>query len=211
MTDTPEDIDILAAEYVLGALGPEDRARAEVQLRREPAFSAAVAAWELRLSGLNDGFAEVPAPDLMPGIEARLFGKPARKPAFWTRLALGGALAASVLLAVVVMTPPRHTLGTTLTADAQLLRFEATYADNALTVVRVSGSAAAAGSVHELWLIAGEAAPVSLGLMTSDTFEATLPNLAPGMVLAVSLEPSGGSTTGAPTGPVLVAGAVTDL
>lgn len=66
----------------------------------------------------------------------------------------------------------------------------------------------------ELWLVAG-AAPVSLGLL-DPAGELTLPTaavLSPDLAsatpaLAVSLEPAGGSPTGAPTGPVLYQGAI---
>jgi anti-sigma-K factor RskA len=68
----------------------------------------------------------------------------------------------------------------------------------------------------EVWLVAPDGTPRSLGLLPSaeggTTVALNLPRdtaeaLARGQ-LAVSLEPSGGSTTGAPTGPVLFSGAV---
>ena len=60
----------------------------------------------------------------------------------------------------------------------------------------------------ELWAAAGQGAPRSLGLISADgasvVKKAALP---PGTDhLAVSLEPPGGSPTGAPTGPVLFVG-----
>ncbi len=67
-----------------------------------------------------------------------------------------------------------------------------------------------AGKDLELWLLVkDEAAPISLGLMPMQD-EMTMPlnpelaaKLPQAAGLAVSLEPAGGSTTGAPTGPVL--------
>jgi anti-sigma-K factor RskA len=68
----------------------------------------------------------------------------------------------------------------------------------------------------EVWLVPPDGTPRSLGLLPSveggTTVALNLPRdtaeaLASGQ-LAVSLEPSGGSTTGAPTGPVLFSGAV---
>lgn len=78
-----------------------------------------------------------------------------------------------------------------------------------------------AGRTAQLWVIAGTAAPRSLGLLhagadgqlRSDgalTATAT-PALAPGAVLAISIEPLGGSPTGLPTGPVVASGAIRTL
>ena len=78
MTDTvspAEDDDAAAAEYVLGVQDAADRAGVEQRIRSDAAFARRIADWEYRLSGLNGGFAEVPAPDLLPAIEARLFGR----------------------------------------------------------------------------------------------------------------------------------------
>ncbi|MDZ7710578.1 MAG: anti-sigma factor [Roseovarius sp.] len=67
-----------------------------------------------------------------------------------------------------------------------------------------------------MWLIAGEAAPVSLGVLPQDR-RAALPvpeDLRPRLrtvVLAVSDAPPGGSPTGASTGAVLATGAVRDI
>ena len=102
MTDAPltaeDEMDMLAAEYVLGVQDLAARLEAQRRIARDPAFALRVAAWEERLSGLNDGFAELPAPShLLPEIEARLFGRPDRASARlrdW-RLWLGGAVAAA--------------------------------------------------------------------------------------------------------------------
>jgi anti-sigma-K factor RskA len=62
----------------------------------------------------------------------------------------------------------------------------------------------------ELWAVPGQGAPRSLGLIQLDRTtvlqrEQVLNGTA---ALAVSLEPPGGSPTGAPTGPILYTGAV---
>ena len=76
------------------------------------------------------------------------------------------------------------------------------------------------GRVYELWLLPGEdagqgggpAAPVSLGLLDPSAGAGrALPEgaarlLTPGRGIAVSLEPPGGSPTGAPTGPIAYTG-----
>ena len=217
MTDTsfakddglPED-DGLAAEYVLGALNLADRSMAEARLKSDAGFAALVADWQNRLSGLNDDYAEMPAPNLLPQIEARLFPtshKPARN---WFGWLAGAAVAAAVAVFFALpQTAPPAQLVATLAADpasdiANLI-YEARYGDGALTITRVAGSAAPAGSVHQLWIIAPDAAPVSLGLLDSTALTLTYPTPTPGWTLAVSVEPTGGSTTGAPTGPVILA------
>ena len=66
----------------------------------------------------------------------------------------------------------------------------------------------------ELWSIPAGGAPLSLGLLvmqpdgsaTLVLSDEGLARRAQGAVLAISLEPRGGSTTGAPTGPVLYTG-----
>lgn len=220
-----EEDDALAGEYVLGVLDLAERAAVERRLRSDTGFALQVAAWERRLVGLNDGFAEVAAPALMPQIEARLFGKPDATTArprrgasgWWMRFVSGAVIAGALAaLALTVVPPPTlqgPVLQATLQGEGQPLVFSARFDTTAgeLTVSRTGGTAAEAGQVHELWLIAGDAAPVPLGLIENEELRTTLPALPEGAVLAVSLEPAGGSTTGAPTGPVLVTGIVTRL
>ena len=98
MSTLPEDDDLMAAEYVLGTLSLEERAGAETRLRRDPDFARAVYDWEGRLSDLNAAYAEVPAPDLMPKIEARLFPRPS--PLRRGLRFFGGGLVAATLAGV---------------------------------------------------------------------------------------------------------------
>jgi anti-sigma-K factor RskA len=216
MIDAPltprEEDSALAAEYVLGVLSLADRASAETRMRQDPAFAAEVAAWEAHLGALNDGFAEAPAPDLMPAIEARLFPAPApARRSGWLGWLVGAMTAAALVLAVMLALPwlvPEDRMRAELAAEGSPLVYEVTYAGDTLTVTRRAGDAAPEGRVHELWLIAGNAAPVSLGMIDGDTTVLAMPAPAAGVVLAVSLEPEGGSPTGQPTGPVLVTGVV---
>jgi anti-sigma-K factor RskA len=209
-----ESDDLLAAEFVLGVLAIQDRIAAENRARRDPAFAEAIAAWEARLSGLDENFREVKPPDLLPVLEERLFGKPEARRPYWRHWFAGAGLGLALLLIGLALLPfgPGPDRGfqpvVTLAAETGSLRYDIAREGEQLRVTRVAGPAAEGGLVHELWLIAGETAPVSLGLI--DGAEATLPapTLTSGVVLAVSLEPAGGSPTGAPTGPVLVTGVV---
>jgi len=211
MTDTltPQDADdALAAEYVLGVQDLSDRAATETRIKRDPAFADLVTAWENRFAGLNDGFEEARAPNLLPRIEARLFpaaksARPARLPVM--RWLSGAAFAAAlVLVGVATLVPPRPDLVAVLaTADNRLSYEVASYGDR-LQITRVAGVPAVAGQVHELWVIAPGAAPVSLGLLAEGPLVVTYPTPPVGWVLAVSVEPAGGSPIGQPTGPVIL-------
>ena len=84
-------------------------------------------------------------------------------------------------------------------------------------VVRRVSAGQENGRSYELWLIAGRATPPkSLGVVGSDEFtERPLPanvdvDALRAATFAVSLEPAGGSPTGAPTGPVLFTGKPVD-
>ncbi len=210
MSDAPlspqDEDDALAAEYVLGVLDLEARAGFERRLKAEAGLAARVAAWEGRLAGLNEGFAPAPAPDLLPAIEARLFpvaapARPARRAPWW----LLAPLAAVALIAALIFAVPREaTLVARLQTEGGELVYEVRHQGEALQIARLAGTAAAPGQVHELWIIAPDAAPVSLGLLEEAAETVPYPLPPRGWVLAVSIEPAGGSPTGAPTGPVIV-------
>lgn len=207
-----DDADALAAEYVLGALALQDRLAAEARIKSDVSFAARVAQWEIHFEGLNEDYASVPAPDMMPQIEARIFGRQTSAKRSWWGFIAGAGVAAALAVAVILGVPPSGTdtpvLTAALSAESQDLAFSASYTDGELTLARVSGGDAAAGRDYELWLIVGDAAPVSLGLIQDATTTRALKDLAPGAVLAISLELEGGSTTGKPA-EVLMVGEVT--
>jgi anti-sigma-K factor RskA len=209
MTDIPltpnEEDEALAGEYVLGVLDLAGRSAAEARMRRDSGFAARVVAWETRLAGLNDGFAEAPAPNLLPRIEARLFPtapRPRRNLIGWlSGVALGAALA---IAAVVVVAPPAPDVVAVLGSRDAGLSYQLTHFGQRLTVTRVAGAAAPAGQVHELWIIAPGAAPVSLGLLQDQPLVVDYPTPPEGWLFAVSVEPAGGSPRGLPSGPVIL-------
>lgn len=94
-------------------------------------------------------------------------------------------------------------------------QFDVTYdtGTKQLRITQVAGKKPA-GKVFELWMIKGDNPPVSLGVVdgggnSSAPVAAALQSaFAEGVTLAVSVEPVGGSTTGAPTGPVVAMGPV---
>lgn len=209
MIDTPltprEEDEALAAEYVLGVLALPDRSVAEARTKRDPAFAALVADWEMKLGGLNDGFAEAPAPNLLPQIEARLFPRAPRRRRFGLGFLAGGLVAAVLALATVAtLVPPRPELVATLSTADNRLAYRVTHFGDTLQITRTAGVPAVPGQVHELWIIAPDAAPVSLGLLQDKPLVITYPTPPAGFTFAVSIEPEGGSPTGQPTGPVIL-------
>ena len=214
---SPADDDLLAAEYVLGTLPLADRLAVEARLRSHSGLRQMVARWEAHFAALDGLYAEVPAPNLLPAIEARLFPVASRRRLpFWSGL-IGGLVAAGLLVTLALQFVPGPQLVVpdlvaTLSAEGQAVAFTASYDIETaeLTVTRTAGTAPLAGQDYELWVIGASGVPVSLGVMPGDSTNLTLPDLHPDHVLAVSLEAKGGSVTGAPA-LVLVTGAVTAL
>ena len=215
MTDaplTPDEADAaLAAEYVIGLQDAAERAMTAVRVQNDPGFARLVTAWEIRLQTLNDEYAPVRAPKLLPTIEARLFPRPGRRGlggALWQWLAGAGVGALLVLGTLATLAPPSAGVVAVLaTANAQLA-FEVRYSSNKLAVTRVAGPPAVAGRVHEIWLIVPGAAPVSLGVVVDAPLVIDYPRPPEGWALAVSIEPEGGSTYGTPTGPVILSAVI---
>ncbi|SEQ89728.1 anti-sigma factor [Thalassovita taeanensis] len=231
MTDASEkDDDLLAAEYVLRLLAPDDARAFERRLATDHGAQQSVARWEAYFAGLNDEFAEVvPPKSVKIGVQERLFGAPPRRVPLWQRagiwqgisfasLAVAGFFAAQNLTVPGPQTGARGPVYVSEIAAADAsLRVLALYAPEAgeLRITRTAG-AAQDGRALELWAIAGDAAPVSLGVLPGEAKAVvTLPEgLRAGvatLVLAISDEPPGGSLTGAPTGAVLAVGQVTEL
>jgi len=216
---TPEDADDAeAAEYVVGLQDQAERAATAARIQKDPGFAARVVAWETRLQGLNDAYAGAPAPTLLPAIEARLFPTPARnkgRGGLWQWLAGAGVAAVLVLVAMATLMPPgsgpalpgSDLVAVLATEDARLA-FGVRQAGDELAVTRIAGPPAVAGRVHEVWLIAPDAAPVSLGLVVDGPLTVTYPRPPEGWTLAVSIEPEGGSTYGTPTGPVILSAVI---
>jgi anti-sigma-K factor RskA len=227
--DPAEGGRLIAAEYVLGVLGAEERREVERRLAQEPALANEIAFWEERLGGLADTVAPVAPPQATwSRIEAAI-GTPARPSvwqslAFWRGLAIGSATlaAASIAgLAYIGLVPKaRAPLMATLGGSAGQPNFVATVTASGNTLVIVPAALLTTDQRSlELWLIpAGpNQRPHSLGLIQpGQPIRLELPRdligrVTPDATLAVSVEPPGGSPTGQPTGPVIAAGKLTNL
>ena len=208
---SPDELDdLLAAEYVSGLLDLPERTRAEARLRSDVTFAARVADWEQRFSGLNDNYTEAAAPNLLPRIEARLFPQTHRTSRLRSLWAWGSAAtAALVVVAYLALTPAAPSFTAILIAEGSALRYEAVIVEDRLTITRVAGEAADAEHSHELWIIAGDSPPVSLGVLADDSVTMALPGVQPGEILAITVESRGGSPTGQPTTAPVAHGALT--
>jgi anti-sigma-K factor RskA len=223
-----DEIEALAGEYVLGTLDTNERRAAEARIAADPTFRTAVADWERRLQPLADTVSEANPPAaafarIMAAIDALPVAVPAggnvvalrRSVRRWQiTTVLMGAAAAAVLAAVVVFDrtapAPQSQFVAVLTAEGAKPAFLATVdtSKGTITVRRVA-SAAPPDKSYELWSIEPNAAPKSLGLVEQASLSRALPVAPTGRAtLAISLEPKGGSPTGAPTGPVVFSGAL---
>jgi anti-sigma-K factor RskA len=221
----PDD-ELLAAEYALGVLSGAERAAAEQRVARDGGFARLVIEWEQRLAPWAGEIADVvPPPQVWDRIAAALPAQPQNRSlwqslAFWRGLTLAtGALAAACLAALIYLgaLTQQQPLVATIEGDGHR-HFVATIDTKRGTVAVVPAAFSAdATRVPELWLIPADGKPRPVGLLRADrtvtlALSAELAALAKGdAVLAVSLEPPGGSTTGLPTGPVIATGKLTSL
>ncbi|MBU6166764.1 MAG: anti-sigma factor [Alphaproteobacteria bacterium] len=144
--------------------------------------------------------------------------------ALWRGLGLGAPVAAAIAVAVmvqpdavpVVAPASGPALRATLAGSdgKPLLAAAFDPASGQVRFAPVAQNEAGAGKVPELWVIEGSNPPRSLGVIDISAGSAhriprdRLAGLKEGSILAISIEPVGGSPTGTPTGPVIATGAL---
>lgn len=224
-----EGDEILAAEYVVGVLSAQERQAVSARIDSDHAFARLVDQWEVHLAPLGAAYQPVEPPEAVKvGVDRRLFsGGTASTTAerrslwgnlvFWRGLAAATITALAIFVAMPFINPPVQTpemrLVASLGAEGSDVRYLAVYdaAESEVSLSHVSGERAA-GRDFELWMIEGQNPPVSMGLIPAGTTIHIVitpeirAKLAAGAVLAVSVEPAGGSPTGQPTGPVVATG-----
>ncbi len=222
MSEPDDDPDLLAAEYVLGSLDAAARAEVAARAAREPALAASISAWEERLAPLAAIIAPAPPPpELWQRIAASLPPQhldPAaaqlrRRLRWWragaiTALALAAAMAGLLLWRTPPPAAPRAVATLAPTNGQGPLFMALMGAHGEITIASTAPPSIAADRSLELWeLPAGETRPRSLGVLPAKgTRMVRAEGAGPATQLMISLEPSGGSPTGQPTGPVLYAG-----
>ena len=172
MTDEP-DIDLLAAEYVLGTLPADERAAVALRPANDKPFAAAIAAWEKRLAPLADAVTPQEAPshvwDRIAARIDRLASTPAgtvtdigvmdRRVRRWRATAIAAsALAASLLLFAGYREHTRpeqqKTLVAVLQKDAQSPAFLVSVdLEQKRLTIRAVSAPPHPGKSYELWLV----------------------------------------------------------
>ncbi len=222
-------LDALAAEYALGTLPGRARRRLARIAQTDTVVAAAIRGWEQRLTPLAEAAPPItPSPRVWRVIALRLGLEPVRATtggSWWSRLALWRALTAAGFAAVVALSvtmlslrpegPGAPIVVVLASADAKPALIATMLRDDRVMTVKPVGAAPVPpGKALELWMLPDGAAPRSLGVLPASgigriTLSAVPDRALAGVpALAVSLEEAGGSTTGAPQGPVLYTGRV---
>ncbi|AUH66760.1 anti-sigma factor [Paracoccus zhejiangensis] len=222
MTDDAPELDphdiATAGEYVLGTLPLAEREAFQRRLLSEPTLATEVARWQTHFDPIADEVRPVSPPaKVWNEVERRLFpdpSPPASSVRFWQWLSIGSVLASMALLALLWLGQPGPD------AEPQLWVSEMVSADNSVRLtalydetdgemrVSVAGQPPAAGRDFELWLIQGDRAPISLGIMPHEG-QAAMPIpedlriLVANATLAITDEPAGGAPGGIATGPIV--------
>ncbi len=219
------ELDALCGEYLLGTLRGRARRRFERALRDEPLVAQRHAHWQQVFAvRYSDRVAVTPAARTWQRLERTLGLARYRRP-WYRRLALwqgwaAAATAALVLAVAVQVLRPAPTIELAriaqLASKGEAATVTALLSKDGRTLELKSTRAIVAGpqQSYELWLLPAEgAAPISLAVLGQLDARFELPpaqvgRLKAGAKLAVSVEPAGGSPTGAPTGPVILVGAI---
>lgn len=213
-----EQIESVAAEYVLGTLGAAARRRMDQLMRERDDIRRAVWRWERSLGSLCHDLPPVAPPtDLYAKIRRRIEPQPnpsEQRKSSWAWLAGALPVAAAFLLFTILQpqTAPDYERAAIVSdSDGAVQWVVRADLDAGKLVVSARGvTPAQSGTDYELWLLPDGGTPISLGLMNAtdnaasrDISAAARAALPDTTTVAISLEPAGGSTTGQPTGPVL--------
>lgn len=220
-------LDAVCGEYLLGTLRGPARRRLARALREEPSVAARLRYWEETCTPQYPTGTEV-APSrgawrrLARELELARYRPPwHRRPGFWRNWAIAATFAFAAVVGLRTLdpgalqapgTPPIARLAAAGGAPGVSARLTAD--GRALELRAARPVLAGPAQSYELWLLpAGGGAPVSLAVLGTLDARVALPperraRLRAGAKLAVSVEPAGGSPSGAPTGPVILIGEV---
>jgi anti-sigma-K factor RskA len=222
--DRQDLIELLAAEFVIGTLSGAARRRFQRLCDAQQTANAARARWEDRFATLALELPAVaPRAEVWQGIYRQItsakvtpIGLRLRKRQWLALAAAACVLGIAVWLGPRLLSPPTQVVAV-LGADVQhpQWRIERTADAQQLRVTAIAAMTSNPQNAFELWALPRDGKPpVSLGLLPRTGKAAyklsnrqTAAVLAAGN-LAVSVEPPGGSPTGAPTGQVIMVGAV---
>ncbi|MEL7536095.1 MAG: anti-sigma factor [Pseudomonadota bacterium] len=212
---SPDQIDALAAEYVVGGLTGAARRRFETVLAERADARLAVHRWERMLMPIALGVTPVTPPAslwtriarALPATDRR------RERRVWPWLTALVPIAAAAVVWIYATAPQPTIVQQAVFADtgANALWLISLDTERERITIDTRGTdPLPADQVYELWALPAAGSPVSLGLLQTDSGSqftvatpARLAALDTSTNLAISIEPSGGSPTGAPTGPVV--------
>ncbi|WP_427939973.1 anti-sigma factor [Acidiphilium sp.] len=212
-----------AGLYVLGLLRGAERREFEAACARDPALAAEVAAWEERLLPLALAVPPVaPGPAVWAAIERATSPRaaaPARRNRLreiwdnlfvWRGIALAGAVAAALLL-VLPRGAPGPAMVAVLSAKLGPVFTVAMKTNGALNIAPVGHAAPPAGKVWQLWAVGQGEAPVPIGFVQAGATRLPANDVPARLrrahtLIAVTVEPPGGSPTGKPDMPIVFAG-----
>lgn len=221
--NTQENDALLAAEYVLGVVDDATRAQLAQRLASDADFARQVVGWQKAFSGVDVTTQDVtPAPEVWRAIERDLnvHVLPLRRkpgPASWLGWAIAAALA-GVLVFNYVNKPEQPLImqPVAVLSGAQPGQQFVVSMSKSASMIEVSALNVTLPEAKslQLWLIKGTDAPRSLGLITRqnrNAFRLSADALESPSVLAISLEPVGGSKQAGPSGPVIFQGKISQL
>lgn len=227
--DAPELRDRLAAEYVVGTLHGRARDRFERVLLSNPGAREDVERWERQLNSMALELPErAPSRRVWHRIERRIRPAPERRGWAWPLAALASTAAAIVLAAYILLMPsgpggppgfgpPDYVALVGTRGDGPRWALAAHTEPGMMMVRTLQPASADPEHDHELWLVPVQGDPISLGVLPDQgNARHNMPATAvsrtrPGVSVAVSVEPPGGSPTGAPTGEVVFKGELIPL
>lgn len=217
MIYTTAQIDRLAAEYVLGTLYGPARRRFDRLMNDRADVRSTVWRWERDLNVLAEGLEpQKPPRRIWKNILRRTQGSSAAKAKMfdWVRglwLAIPAAAAAAWIAIILAPSTSFERIAVVADADAETRWVISVDVDGGILETKgVNAPDAEPNTDFELWILAAEGPPLSLGVLptTSGPVESRIPAqlidaLGKSSTIAISVEPTGGSQTGLPTGPVV--------
>lgn len=232
MSALPEDLELLAAEYALGTLEGAELDRARALEATADDFRARVESWRGHFLRFDDTAEPEAASEALwqriaasagatPQLAVKTTQAP-RRPGFWHNLALwrglaGAAALAAILLAAALVVQlargpesPVH-VAVLNTDDGRAAAVVNVYASGIAELVPLETIAVPQGRIIEVWTLQNrEQGPVSIGRIDqARRIRLDLKNLPrpeANHLFELTLEPTGGSPTGKPTGPILMKG-----
>ncbi|CNI34692.1 anti-sigma factor [Yersinia pekkanenii] len=211
----------LAAEYALGTLRGLAQMRFKRRIRRDPRLAVDVARWQSLFTQLDNQLTPLEPPErVWKRLELQLPPLNVRhiKPNRWSYLgwAVAAGLAALLVIPRLLVEPPLAVPVAVLSNSQQNGQWVVSLEKSTrnLTLTPLNPIAVSNNNSLELWSIPAGEKPHSLGLLNTHgpTHLILAENqLSGNSLLAISLEPHGGSPTGQPTGAVLFSGPLQNL